>query len=221
MNSATDEPRTKRPRREETQVQSPVTFDDSGELLLRVGGDHTDEPALFLVCSRALIRLSKVFSKMLNGGFAESRTVAARGRDWQVDLPDDDPKVLRVLMNVMHGRVHEVPEMMELEELWTVMVAADKYDIVYLLRPWALVWVEAVKHRTDVSLLLGIAWQLRNRDLVLDMMHKIAEESGFDENGELYYEPVLSGEGTRIRSGDRQNLSDSLQGLVPSQTFGE
>lgn len=212
MNPTVEEPPAKKSRREETQADGPVVFDEPGELLLVVGAEHVDEPEVFSVCPKALSRLSKVFAKMLNGGFAESRP-GDEQEGWEIELPEDKPESLRVLMDIMHGRVHEVPKKMELTDLWDVIIAADKYDVLYLLRPWG--WDEAVKDQTDNLLLLGVAWYFKNYGLFSQMMVRIAENC-FCQDGEIYCRL-----GDVSDSGVPRGLPDLLGSLVPDRIIGE
>ncbi|KAF6812009.1 hypothetical protein CMUS01_13153 [Colletotrichum musicola] len=212
MKSSSDEPPAKKSRRDKTQTDGPVVFDEPSELFLRVGADHVDEAVVFSVCPKALTRLSKVFDRMLNGGFAESRPTDKEQR-WEIELPDDKPASLRILMDIMHGRVHEVPKEMGLADLWDVIVAADKYDVVHLLRPWDG-WIKTVQHQTDDMRLLGAAWYLKDLRIFSLMIKRIAENSGFNEYREMYFQC----DGI---SGGRHNLSDLLSGLVPSRVINQ
>jgi hypothetical protein len=83
-----------------------IHLDSNGDLRLRVTtkDSHTQD---FVVCSRALMRLSPVFKALLSGGFEESRPTEG---EWIIPLPDDDPGALLTLLNIIHGRFGKVPD---------------------------------------------------------------------------------------------------------------
>ncbi|KAJ1323188.1 armadillo repeat-containing protein 5 [Microdochium nivale] len=58
------------------------------------------------VCSRALARNSRVFDRMLYGGFAESRGHSVSGgsaeQTWEVELPDDSARAMKQLFEILH-----------------------------------------------------------------------------------------------------------------------
>ncbi|KAF6804506.1 hypothetical protein CSOJ01_10166 [Colletotrichum sojae] len=212
MKSSGDERPAKKSRRVKTQTEGPVVFDEPSELFLRVGADHVEEAVVFSVCPKALARLSKVFAKMLNGGFAESRP-ADKEQRWEIELPDDKPASLQILMDIMHGKVHEVPNKLGLTDLWDVIVAADKYDVVHLLQPWRG-WINSVEHRTLEMRLLGVAWHLKDFRIFSLMMTSIAEKAGLNENREMYFQ--YNGE-----SGARHDFSELLNRFVPSRIIDQ
>src|SRR5437762_370623 len=65
-----------------------IYLDANGDLRLRATTETAGYTQDFVVCSRALTRLSPVWGAMLSSGFQESRP--AEG-EWIVSLPDDDP----------------------------------------------------------------------------------------------------------------------------------
>ncbi|OIW30037.1 hypothetical protein CONLIGDRAFT_644067 [Coniochaeta ligniaria NRRL 30616] len=148
-----------------------VIFDDDGDLRLIVGPDKVS----FIVCSKALARASKIFKHMLFGGFAESKP--ADNAEWVVELPEDDVNGMHILMDIVHGNIDKVPTdiydnpgtMIDMSVhdrgnffktdydvsaiVRGVAVAADKYDLVHVLHPWANAWLEDAcrkYHRLDI-----------------------------------------------------------------------
>lgn len=84
-----------------------ASFDRLGDLQLLIGADGPDQ-ALFTVCSRALSRASPVFNTMLNGPWAEKRPDIG---NWVVKLPEDSPKAFRIVLNILHFRFRNVPNL--------------------------------------------------------------------------------------------------------------
>lgn len=109
----------------------PYYFDPRGDLILEVGPNN----ASYLVCSRSISRASPVFDKMLFGGFAESKPEA--DGEWRIQLPEDDPAAMRLLLNIIHGRFADVIAPATEKLLFDVTVLTDKYSLTHILRPWA------------------------------------------------------------------------------------
>lgn len=139
------------------ETSGKVIFDEDGDLHLIVGLDKIT----FIVCSRALARASRIFKRMLFGGFAESKPTG--DVEWVVGLPQDDINGLHILMDIIHGNIEKVPTILyddshttlhvdggqdeilecEVQEILRgVAVVADKYDLVHLLHPWADSWLD-------------------------------------------------------------------------------
>ena len=109
-------------------------LDQEGDLRLEIG----PELAPFLVDSRALARASPVWRRSLFGDAATTQRV--QGRPWIVQLPNDNEQALGFLLGVAHGVLPRSPESVRPEEVYALSVAAAKFDMVHLLRPWAQGW---------------------------------------------------------------------------------
>lgn len=83
------------PARDQTIVMDPV-----GDLILRVGSNSNFSIKNFKVCSSSLRRASPVQKKMLFGPGRESQRDPS---GWLVELPDDDPAAMHVLLDIIHG----------------------------------------------------------------------------------------------------------------------
>ncbi|KAF7869636.1 hypothetical protein EAF04_004420 [Stromatinia cepivora] len=67
-----------------------------------------------LISSKHMPLASPVFKVMLQGGFRESIELKTTGK-LEVPLPDDDPAAMKILINIIHGRMNSVPLKIELE----------------------------------------------------------------------------------------------------------
>jgi hypothetical protein len=135
--NAVDVPAARRPLPPADQL------DPDGDLLLHVGTKLAFvKPCVFKVCSAALRRASPVWKVMLFGPFAEAKP--AEG-DWVVELPEDNPETLKILLGLLHGVFAAIPPTLPLAVLCRVLVVADKYDLFHLLRPVVNAWVAVVK----------------------------------------------------------------------------
>ncbi|KAI1863191.1 uncharacterized protein JN550_009717 [Neoarthrinium moseri] len=132
-----------------------IVVDPDGDLHLRVGcnrclgptrdEEHSHERRTIFVCeSRSLSRASPVWKRMLGGPWKESRPAndPAPG-EWTVDLPEDDPEAMGIMLNVIHSRFESLPfldEFLSLSLIYKITVLTDKYALTRLLRPWAKSW---------------------------------------------------------------------------------
>ncbi|KAK4033621.1 hypothetical protein C8A01DRAFT_19460 [Parachaetomium inaequale] len=120
------------------------SIDNDGDLLLRVGAGHgSEKPVEFKVCSATMRRASPVWKNMLFGPWKEAKP--AQG-DWVVDLPEDKPSTIETILSIIHGLFASVPKSVSLPVLNDILIYADKYDLIHIVRPWAGTWVEAVKN---------------------------------------------------------------------------
>ncbi|KAK3899098.1 hypothetical protein C8A05DRAFT_37296 [Staphylotrichum tortipilum] len=168
------------------QPLETITLDPDGDLFLRVGAELPPvTPCLFRVCSASLRRATPVWKAMLFGPFTEARP--AHGGDWVVDLPEDNPETLCVLLNILHGAFANVPGTISLEFLCGVIVVADKYDLIYLIRPYVNTWADMVNSPPKDAY---TTWKLGNEDWVSDDMSDLAfsisgtAETGWREDGQ-------------------------------------
>lgn len=127
---------------------------------------------------------------MLFRGFAESQKAASG--DWVVELPEDDPAALCILLYLIHGRIADVPSSLSDERLYSVTVVSDKYDLTHVLRPWARTWIDSLI-RTDPERWLPIdspsriwiAWELGHHQMFADHCRKLLYRSSIDADDNL------------------------------------
>ncbi|KAF5526369.1 hypothetical protein CGCA056_v003474 [Colletotrichum aenigma] len=183
--NSTSEPDQRRPKLETTGPTTPVVLEEFGDLQLRVGSDHTDQPTIFLVCSRTVARSSPVLKRMLYGGFAESLSAQTKKENWVVDLPDDRPDSFKIFLHVIHGHFDQVPSRIAIDNLYLLLVLLDKYDSIGLIRPWAKPWLKGIKTSESLPLALYIAWNLGHKETFQSKMTKIIHASFIDEQADL------------------------------------
>ncbi|KAI0452903.1 hypothetical protein F5B21DRAFT_481523 [Xylaria acuta] len=150
-------------------------LDPKGDLCIQVG----EAPATsFIVCSRTLARTSSFWNTMLYGEFKESKKFCPEnGLEWMVELPDDDPRPMALLLNIVHCHFDVVPSYpgpIGIQDLYEISVLTDKYDMTHTLRPWARGWLHSIMdslgEMPDVSLReqycqerLWISWELGDK----------------------------------------------------------
>ncbi|KAI5919548.1 hypothetical protein F4810DRAFT_686660 [Camillea tinctor] len=168
---------------ENSCIPKKVIIDPDGDLSLKVW-EHgkfgwfqlkVSEPIILVVCSRTMSRASPVWKKLLYGGFAESKQPCESGKaEWLVELPEDNPRAMTTILNIIHSRFKYLPRVSEsigVNDLYELTVLTDKYDLTTILRPWATNWMEAM-HKirdswssppfliTDLWRHIWIAWEM-------------------------------------------------------------
>ncbi|KAI0838003.1 hypothetical protein F5Y06DRAFT_304083 [Hypoxylon sp. FL0890] len=148
-----------------------VHIDPDGDLHLEVG--LGEAAVTYVVCSKALARVSRFFKQLLYGGFAESKE--NHGQDaktnWTVSLPEDDPKSILTVLYMVHAMFDRVPEEIDSRDLYGITVLTDKYDLTHILRPWARGWSSQVFAASgSVDERIWIAWELGYESLFKNLV---------------------------------------------------
>ncbi|KAK4224311.1 hypothetical protein QBC38DRAFT_485686 [Podospora fimiseda] len=160
---------------------SEVILDTDGDLFLRIGSDLSpDSPVTFRVDPFTLRRTSGVFKSMLFGPWAESKPLD--NSPWIVDLPEDEPTAFEALLGIMHNRYKLVPVNMTMDLLFDILVICDKYNMTYVITPWANSWMRDVEAQCKVGetkspKMAYIAWELGNEVLFAGEVRKFIFES--------------------------------------------
>lgn len=100
-------------------------FDPEGDWALFVGPDKQ----AFRVCSRSLARASPVFNK-------QKLDIGADLDRWKFNVPQADPRALRIILQIAHGRLELVPPKLTLDMLMEVVYLADRCDMISTLKPF-------------------------------------------------------------------------------------
>ncbi|KAI1736465.1 hypothetical protein F4680DRAFT_432223 [Xylaria scruposa] len=180
-------------------------LDPEGDLCLQVG----ESPATsFIVCSRTLARASLVWNVMLNGEFKESKRF--RSREEPVDLPEDDPRPMALLLNIIHGRFDRVPSydcVMNIRDLYDISVVTDKYDMAHVLRPWASGWLRST-HRLNKWPHLSLREQYCHERLWI--YWELGDKVNFEKiaNGLLLNSSTLTEDADSLRCKEAQEPPD-------------
>ncbi|GKT40278.1 uncharacterized protein ColSpa_00459 [Colletotrichum spaethianum] len=171
-----------------SSLSEEIPVDPDGDLVLRAG-QQTEEPEKsFRVCTSALRRSSQVWKKMLFGPFKESKPAFGT---WLVNLPDDDPDALGILLNIIHANFPLVPTAPSLAELYEVFRMANKYDMIPALKPWANAWLEVAESYAttadgrSMAALTYVAWELGQVELHRKMMKELLLYSSIDKDGQM------------------------------------
>ncbi|KAK2024072.1 hypothetical protein LX32DRAFT_599429 [Colletotrichum zoysiae] len=161
-------------------------LDSRGDLTLRIGQKDAEEPYQLVVCSRTVARSSAVFRAMLFGGFAESKSEGESS--WVVDLPDDEHHLMFLLLTIIHGNFTFLPEKLNPEELYQLLIVADKYDMVHTLRPMLATWYQPHLETAAIAgneTFLWVAWVLGDKKTFENLALRLVLYSKVDEGGQL------------------------------------
>ncbi|TLD33028.1 hypothetical protein PspLS_01142 [Pyricularia sp. CBS 133598] len=187
-----------------------ITIDSDGDLYLEVRQSH-----IFQVDSRTLCRHSPVFKAMLTGPWIESRPTESK---WTVNLPEDSPQGLEVLLNIVHGRFDLVPTHLDGDNLFDVCVEADKRDMVKTVRPWIREWGMNLRLGGDHTRLtdLFIAWVLGLRIIYRDVIVDLVRTCNIKLDGSvwLYMKLTPSSQSQWVK------LDQTLKGYSHAQSTG-
>lgn len=116
-----------------------------------------------LVSAKHLMLASPVFNAMFKHDFLEGDTLRSKGRV-EVALPDDDTKAMEVILNIVHGRVRQVPREVTLEVLTALSILVDKYQMHEVVELYVEIWMVHLKPRVpkffspEFYKWLSIAW---------------------------------------------------------------
>ena len=77
---------------------------------------------------------------MLSSNFREAITLQDTG-NLEIDLPDDDPVALSLLLNIIHSRSKRVPCQIEMDDLCRVAVLIDKYEMHEAISLHTRLWI--------------------------------------------------------------------------------
>lgn len=91
-----------------------------------------------LVHSIFLTNMSKVFGAMLSPNFREGQ-LHTNGGPREIPLPEDDPFAMLIICNIAHSR--SVPDTISPTQLLAIAYAADKYDVVPILKFASARWI--------------------------------------------------------------------------------
>ncbi len=157
-------------------------LDPRGDLTIIVG----PEKVAFRVCSRAVARSSQYWEVMLYGPFSEGQAQQENG-SWEVELPEDDPGTLKILLAAVHAQHQDIPVEVTRDELLCLAAAADKFDMIGLLKPFWSVWVEKVTLESEPSVVealeaLNMCYTLGHSKWFEYYLHKLATHT--ELNGE-------------------------------------
>ncbi|KAH7420002.1 hypothetical protein BKA64DRAFT_752556 [Cadophora sp. MPI-SDFR-AT-0126] len=169
-------------------VTPPETLRGLGDLdqdTISNGGSKAREQVDMLVSSKHLMLSSPVFKAMLQpGSFAEGSKLQAGGKVI-ITLPEDNPEAFTILLNIVHGKVRQLPAEVPINIMTGLSVLIDKYQMheagELCLRLWMPELKKSLPTKLDETMLswLSISWVFKLPD-VFKKITRIAENETCD-----------------------------------------
>ncbi|KAF2651682.1 hypothetical protein K491DRAFT_555608, partial [Lophiostoma macrostomum CBS 122681] len=125
------------------------------------------------VSSQAMSIASPVFAAMFNGRFSEGQNLSSASPK-EVDLPDDDDKLMTWLVKIIHSKTLDMPKSIDVQELAQFGVLCDKYDCVEATRPWSKTWVSQVITKPGIANSI-MAEKLLSATYIFDLPHEFEQ----------------------------------------------
>jgi hypothetical protein len=129
----------------------------NGDATLVVSHPSEKTEKHFSVSTSVLSLASRYFDRLFNGRMAEAREFANKG-SVSVNLDEDDPQAIEVILRVLHHQIQELPVNLDLSSIAKVALHSDKYDTYTVLEPWVTHWLDALppigKSPIDIGLFL-------------------------------------------------------------------
>lgn len=117
----------------------------SGDAMLHPSGDlliyHNEFTIPLLLCSKAFALLCKPWAKMVEYRMVMGSEESKEDERMKIDLSDDDPIALSILLYISHLRFEMVPSFLSLKQLFALSVLTDKYEATRMVRPWIAHWL--------------------------------------------------------------------------------
>lgn len=102
------------------------------------------------VSSKHLTLASSVFKKMLQPGFKEGQQLLSTGF-LELALPEDNPHMFIVLLNIIHGRTRKVMRILEWDDFLQITILIDKYQLQEVAEIYSTEWIQRVEDNDLLS----------------------------------------------------------------------
>ena len=177
---------------EDQKAQEPAAL-PTKEILEGQDDDEESRPDIMkidmLVSSRHMALASPVFKAMLRPeGIKEGHT--QRKAASKSPLPNDDPRAMRILLDVVHGHNRRVPRKVSLRTLASIAVLAVKYQMVEALESYSDVWINKLKSNLPTEYITAEGEKLAFRWMEIAWVFGKAKE--FNEMTSLVQRGALS-----------------------------
>ena len=154
------------------------------------------------VSSKHLMLASPVFQTMLAGSFKEGTILRSAG-SLILPLPEDDSKALTILLNIIHGRIKQLPATLTADRLTKVVILIHKYQFQNVTGILTDTWFERVastswKQEDDFDIeefswrKIFVTWVLKRseefKDATREAIRELRAKDEFDQSE--YAEPA-------------------------------
>ncbi|MCJ1266901.1 hypothetical protein MMC22_006786 [Lobaria immixta] len=113
--------------------------------------NNTGPKTIRVQCSSKHLTLaSSVFEAMLSRNFKEDAILRSKGTS-ELPLLYDDPAVLLILLNIIHGQTKEIPLEIDLCMLTKIAIVVDKYQLQMVMGILSRVWIDRLNTKIPQS----------------------------------------------------------------------
>lgn len=153
-------------------------------------GIRKEQCRRFRVSSKHLALASPYFKTMLKDCWVEGMTLSTEGSA-SIPVKDCKPDVLLIVLNLIHGRLRQVPRKLGLQQVADIAVTTDFLQCHEVTEVFAGIWTEALKpsildvFSEDTKKWMMIASVFQYHD-ILERTTRIAMQQGtapFETNG--------------------------------------
>jgi hypothetical protein len=139
------------------------------DLVIIAGSGRPSDKAGFLVSANTLCQASHILRALVH----RCRARRPPARRIILRLPNDEPRSFRIILSILHNRSEAVPLEPSITDLYYILLSVAKYNLSKTIRPWAPYWLTCARiaDPSENAVLLFIAWQLGDANLVLSQMH--------------------------------------------------
>ena len=159
-------------------MTEPTIVDPSGDLTVLVG--ENGHQKAFIVSSKAMCLASLEWCMILEPTVDGGRT--------RMDLTNDDPDALLILLRISHLQFSDVPLHVTYALLVHLAVLCDKYKMAQLLYPWIELWQVDWKPyalKEGYENLFFVAWVFSDRETYTAIALDWALKCTLDVDGNL------------------------------------
>lgn len=122
--------------------------DPDGDTVFKLQDQDNGTTTYFRVSSKVLRLASPVFVSMFNPYFREGQALL-HGQCPVIELEDDDPQLIGLVLNVLHYRAGGEDYVTNAERLARLAIHCDKYDCIKALGPWVSHWFKKVERKSQ------------------------------------------------------------------------
>ncbi|KAM3468905.1 hypothetical protein MY5147_007493 [Beauveria neobassiana] len=152
-----------------------VIFDNHGDIEVQVSGGT----ARYIVCSRALSRISPVLRSQMRQDFVADTQDRCTRRRVIVQLDGNDDDSLTILFNIAHAHFLAVPRTLSIKQMHNLSILTSRSQCTSILGPWVASWIAGVEgtvRRDDMAMMLWVFWELGFSDNFCTMAHRVTVE---------------------------------------------
>ncbi|CAI7676310.1 unnamed protein product [Penicillium discolor] len=121
-----------------------ILFTPKASLIDITKGNVPGNYSRFQVSSKHLALASAYFKGMLKNGWAEGDALSTKGFA-EIPVNDCKPDILLIILNLIHGRLRQIPLKLSLPQLSDIAVATDFFQCHEVVEVFAGIWIKALE----------------------------------------------------------------------------